>query len=73
VLPEADMRLLEGLPYPRPDRAAIIAANLATARAFFPRARARAERLGLSWPTAFEEATRRNLQRIFGAEADVSW
>jgi hypothetical protein len=73
VLPEADMRLLEGLPYPRPDRAAIIAANLATARAFFPRARALAERLGLSWPTAFEEATRRNLQRIFGAEADVSW
>jgi hypothetical protein len=50
VLPEADMRLLEGLPYPRPDRAEIIAANIATARAFFPRARALAERIGVPWP-----------------------
>ncbi len=73
VLPEADMRLLEGLPYPRPNRAEIIAANIATAQAFFPRARALAERIGVPWPTAFEDATRRNLQRTLGAEADVSW
>jgi hypothetical protein len=67
VTPE-QMAVLRALPYPGPHREEILAAHWATAAAFFPRARALADDAGITWPTAFEAATRRHLQRAFGAD-----
>lgn len=67
VTPE-QMAVLRALPYPGPHREEILAAHWATAAAFFPRARALANHLGITWPTAFEAATQRHLQRAFGAD-----
>jgi hypothetical protein len=68
TLPAADMALLQALPYPGPDRAALIAAHGALAAVFLPRARALHDRLGLAWPGAFEAATRRYLAREVGLD-----
>ncbi len=48
------------------DRDGIIAADMALARIFLPRARHLAQRVGLAWPEAFEEATRRHLKDRLG-------
>ena len=66
LLPPAEMALLRDLPWPGPERAALIAANLALAEAFLPRARDLARRLDLDWPEAFEAATRRHIERELG-------
>lgn len=68
LLPPEQMQLLYALPYPGPEREALIEANFAIAREFMPRARAMAERLGIEWPEAFEAATRRRLQATLGRE-----
>jgi predicted nucleotidyltransferase len=73
LLSAADMALLKSLPYPRPERDAVIEANFAIAREFMPRARAMAERLGIVWPEAFEAATRRRLVLTLGDEAGRAW
>jgi predicted nucleotidyltransferase len=73
LLSPDQMQVLTGLPFPRPERTAIIEAHLATARAFMPRARALAAKLDIPWPQTFEEATLRHLRRRFGEEFDVSW
>src|SRR5690606_33655741 len=39
LLPPEQMQLLQSLPYPGPQRQALIAANIAIAREFMPRAR----------------------------------
>ncbi|MBM7070114.1 aminoglycoside 6-adenylyltransferase [Actibacterium sp. 188UL27-1] len=65
----ADMEALMALPYPGPDPDEILASHFAMARAFFPRARALAAELDLTWPTAFEAATRDLLVARFGPEA----
>ena len=70
VLPADQLEMLKALPYPGLDREALIAANFAMAQAFFPRARALAERLGLEWPSAFEAATRRRLETTIGRAWD---
>lgn len=44
-----------------PDRTSIVAANEAIAHVFLPRAKRLAERIEATWPTPFEEATRRKL------------
>lgn len=44
-----------------PDRASIVAASEALAQIFLPRAKRLAAEIGTTWPTAFEEATRRKL------------
>jgi hypothetical protein len=44
------------------DHDGIIAADLALARIFLPRARRLARRAGMDWPQAFETATRRHLK-----------
>lgn len=49
--------LLMSLPPPEPNRDAMIAAHLAYAKAYLPRARKRAELLGMAWPERFEAAT----------------
>lgn len=73
VLSREDMQVLTSLPFPRPERAAVVEAILQTARVFFPRARALASALDLEWPAAFEQATARVLQVHLGAEFDVTW
>jgi hypothetical protein len=73
LLPPEQMQLLKSLPYPGPEREAVIAANFAIAREFMPRARAMAERLGIDWPEAFEAATRRRLAATLGEEAGRGW
>lgn len=66
LLPPEQMQMLAALPYPGPEREALIAANFAIAREFMPRARTMAARLGISWPEAFEAATRRRLESTIG-------
>jgi predicted nucleotidyltransferase len=73
LLPPEQMDLLKSLPYPGPEREALIEANFAVAREFMPRARAMAERLGIVWPEAFEAATRIRLAATLGEEAGRAW
>ncbi|MEM8851274.1 MAG: nucleotidyltransferase domain-containing protein [Pseudomonadota bacterium] len=47
---------LEALPYPGPDRSAVIAAHLAIAATFLPLARQLYRETGMDWPDAFEAA-----------------
>ncbi|MEL6518100.1 MAG: hypothetical protein AAFQ39_10305 [Pseudomonadota bacterium] len=58
--------LLIALPPPVAEREAIIAAHLAYAQAFLPRARRRAAALGVEWPEAFEAATWAMLETSVG-------
>lgn len=73
LLTPEQMQMLKSLPYPPPEREALIAANFAIAREFMPRARAMADRLGIHWPDAFEAATRRRLSATLGEEAGTAW
>ncbi|UJW86742.1 nucleotidyltransferase domain-containing protein [Devosia sp. SL43] len=73
LLPPEQMQLLASLPYPGPEREALIAANLAVAREFMPRARAMAKRLDIAWPEEFEAATRRRLASTLGEEVGRAW
>ncbi len=61
-----DMQLLATLPYPKPERAALIQAHIDVAKVFFPRAREMANRLGVEWPEAFDAATRDLLLKHHG-------
>lgn len=70
LLPAEDIKVLEELPYPGPNRDEIIAADIAIARAFFPRARRLATQVGLEWPEAFEAATKKRVQSVFGPDFD---
>jgi hypothetical protein len=73
LLPLEQMHMLERLPYPGPERQALIEANLAIAREFMPRAKTMAERLGIEWPHAFEAATRRRLASTLGDGVANGW
>jgi predicted nucleotidyltransferase len=73
LLSPEQMQLLRSLPYPGPERDALIEANFAVARAFMPRARAMADRLGIEWPEAFEAATRKRLAATLGEETGRAW
>jgi hypothetical protein len=64
LLTGAQMDLLRGLPYPGPERAALIAAHQAVAAVFFPMARDMAARSGVVWPEAFEAALWRRLEGL---------
>ncbi len=57
---------LGALPALVAERSSIIEANAAFARIFLPRARRLAAEIGMDWPTAFEDATRRHLLRSLG-------
>lgn len=70
LLSREQVGILTGLPYPAANGDEVIAANMAVARAFMPRARALAQQLGVEWPAAFEEATKAVLRRKLGLEAD---
>lgn len=73
LLTPEQMTLLKSLPYPGPERQALIDANFAIAREFMPRARAMAQRLGIEWPDAFEAATRKRLALTLGEAAGNAW
>jgi hypothetical protein len=66
LLRRDQIALLEALPYPGPDRDALIAAHVAMAEAFLPIARRMSRELGLAWPEAFEAATFRHLEAELG-------
>lgn len=70
LLPPEDMATLAALPPARPDRPDM-AAHLAAARAFIPRARRMARDLGLPWPEAFAQATARRLEAELGTRVDL--
>lgn len=72
-LPPQQIEILRTLPFPGPERDAVVAAHIAIARLFFPRARALALQLGIAWPSEFETATKRHLQQAFAGEGDISW
>lgn len=73
VMPREHMEMLMSLPYPPPQRDAVIEANFEIARRFFPRARELALRLNIAWPEAFEAATRRRLISTLGEAAKNAW
>ena len=65
----ADQRkMLEAIAPPLARRETLISANLELARLFLDRARPLADRLDAPWPLAFEQATRRHLQRCLEVE-----
>ncbi len=57
LITDEQKALLYALPPAVPDRDRLIDVHLAYAKAFLPRARKRAELLGVEWPEAFEAAT----------------
>jgi len=58
--------LLAALPPVSADPDALVAVNLAIARLYLPLARRLAAELGVEWPEAFEQATRRRLRTALG-------
>ncbi len=66
MLTPAQIATLEELPPLIAARESAWAFNVAAARLFLPRAKALAAKLGVPWPTAFEDATRAHLQRALG-------
>lgn len=73
LLPQSDIAMLEALPYPRAEQASLIEAQLALARAFFPRARQMADRLGIACPAAFETSARQHLAEAIGRSPTTLW
>ena len=57
---------LRALPALVAERSSIIAGQAAFARLFLPRARRLAAEIGMEWPSAFEDATRRHLLKSLG-------
>lgn len=68
LITDEQKTLLTELPPPVPEHDAMIAAHLAYAAAYLPRARKRAKTLGLEWPERFEEVTWAKLQEALGVE-----
>lgn len=68
LISEEQKRLLAALPVPLPTREAVIAANIAYAEAYLPRARRMAEEIGVEWPQRFEQATRSHLRKALSVE-----
>jgi hypothetical protein len=59
---------VQALPVIAAERSSILAGNTALAALFLPRARRLAAEIGMDWPTAFEDATRRHLKRTLGQD-----
>jgi hypothetical protein len=73
LLSAGDIHTLEALPYPAPEREALIDGQVAVARAFFPRAKTLVASLGLEWPSGFEASARAHLARAVGREPETLW
>lgn len=63
-------RELEALTPVVSGRDGLIAANVQLVAIFLPRARRLAEKIGMTWPSPFEAATRRHLQNRLGLVLD---
>jgi predicted nucleotidyltransferase len=61
---------LEGMAPVAATREGLLAANMALAAIFLPRARRLAAEIDAEWPSALEGATRRRLESVFGPEID---
>ena len=68
LIPKEQKQILLSLPPAIADRDALIAANLAYARAYLPRARRLAVQMGIDWPERFEASTWSLLKRTLGIE-----
>ncbi|WP_342075384.1 nucleotidyltransferase domain-containing protein [Yoonia sp. SS1-5] len=66
LITDEQKALLVALPPPVADRDQLIAAHLAYAKAYLPRARKRAAKLGIAWPDRFETATWAKLHADLG-------
>ena len=66
LLTADQQRMLEALPPVSATRESTIEVSTALAKLFFPCARAFADKIGVTWPAAFETATRRHLERELG-------
>ncbi|UOA26542.1 nucleotidyltransferase domain-containing protein [Pseudosulfitobacter sp. DSM 107133] len=66
LITDAQKALLVSLPSPVPEREAMIAAHLAYAKAYLPRARRRARQIGVDWPERFEAVTWDRLDQTLG-------
>jgi len=73
LLSDEQKDLLTSLPPAIPSRDAMISANLAYAKAYLPRARARAVRLGMDWPERFEAATWARLGEALSVQRPYDW
>lgn len=69
-LPPADMQMLMSLPFPGPQRQAVIEAHFDIARQFLPHAQAIATTLAVDWPDVFQRATVAHLARNLGPFPD---
>lgn len=72
LISEEQKSLLAALPVPSPTRESVIAANLAYAEAYLPRARRMARKIGVEWPERFEAATRVHLRDTLAVELPPS-
>lgn len=68
LITEEQKDLLTSLPPAIPSRDAMISAHLAYAKAYLPRARERAARLGMGWPERFEAATWARLNQTLSVQ-----
>ncbi|WP_422028318.1 nucleotidyltransferase domain-containing protein [Roseovarius sp.] len=68
LLTEEQKALVAGLPAPEANRGAMIAAHMAYAAAYLPRARRMARARGVDWPERFEAATWARLAEALGVE-----
>jgi hypothetical protein len=66
LLSAEDVAMLAALPAATASADGVLAANLACAGAFLPRARALAARTGAPWPSALEAAARARLEQALG-------
>ena len=66
LITDEQKAVLTAMPAPVPEREGMIAAHLAYAAAYLPRARQRALELGVDWPERFEEVTWARLRDSLG-------
>lgn len=68
LITDEQKAVLTAMPAPVPEREGMIAAHLAYAAAFLPRARMRAQALGMDWPARFEDVTWARLKDSLGID-----
>lgn len=68
LITDEQKAVLTSLPPAIPTRDAMITAHLAYAKAYLPRARKRAQKLGIEWPEPFEAATWARLSQALSIE-----
>jgi predicted nucleotidyltransferase len=70
LLSDDQRRALEALSPVGPDRESLLRANAELAKVFLPRARRLGDEIGMAWPSEFEAATKRHLEKHLGLLID---